>query len=586
MRKAIISIIFLLSLITGTLGISACFSNEKIQLYAPENLHIEGRILTWDEVENASGYKVSVAGEEKETQENSFVLLNLTGPATYNIMVAALGDDIRYTNSPYNDIEFTLEAPIAQAYDSVGFKYTLLEDGTGYEIHHGKLSDSDEVLHGTVYLPDFFNNYPVKRIADSAFTDYVPGREGNVPDPFTEAYCLTTAKGFRLPAYLESIGDCAFYGCVRVEEFVLPESVTEIGSMAFKSCKRLKRINIPDGVKEINCFEYCSLEEITLPEGLEIIGNRAFMGGERVAGDKKFRIYNSFKSIVIPESVTEIGDLAFGQCFDLTDISLPRNLQYMGDKVFGYTAWYEAQADGFVTIRGDILHNYKGDKVGPEGLVQIPSHIKYIAAGSFYKMNNIVEIIIPDGVKFIGDSVFSDCDSLTKVRLPSDLEVIPEKTFGGCSSLKEIVIPDSVTKIDFQAFVGSAIESIKLSDSLTEIGQAAFSECHNLKQIELPDSVTEIGSMAFARTAIESIVIPASVKKLGHSAIHFTTNIIPVKGKPLKELFYKGTQEQWEEIEKEKNETIDKATKYFYSETRPSQPGNFWHYVDGKVTVW
>jgi len=61
-------------------------------------------------------------------------------------------------------------------------------------------------------------------------------------------------------------------------------------------------------------------------------------------------------------------------------------------------------------------------------------------------------------------------------------------------------------------------------------------------------------------------------------------------------IYYHGTQSQWEQIKifgitsggglLGGNDEIKNATIYFYSETEPTQPGNYWHYVDGVPTPW
>ncbi len=58
-------------------------------------------------------------------------------------------------------------------------------------------------------------------------------------------------------------------------------------------------------------------------------------------------------------------------------------------------------------------------------------------------------------------------------------------------------------------------------------------------------------------------------------------------------VYYMGTPEEWEKIEIigkyggiGANIELMNATRYYYSETQPTEPGNYWHYVDGKPTPW
>jgi hypothetical protein len=79
-------------------------------------------------------------------------------------------------------------------------------------------------------------------------------------------------------------------------------------------------------VKEIGyeAFKECSsLYSITLPEGLEKIGERAFKGC-------------SFEQITLPQTLTEISRAAFAMCENLTEITIPQSVTTLGVQTFAY----------------------------------------------------------------------------------------------------------------------------------------------------------------------------------------------------------------------------------------------------------
>ena len=80
-------------------------------------------------------------------------------------------------------------------------------------------------------------------------------------------------------------------------EVVIPEGVTEIGESAF-SCSHIPSVRFPSTLKKIEkqAFMYAfDLTKITLPDGLETIGDEAF-------GGCRFK-----KAIVLPASIKSIG---------------------------------------------------------------------------------------------------------------------------------------------------------------------------------------------------------------------------------------------------------------------------------------
>lgn len=93
--------------------------------------------------------------------------------------------------------------------------------------------------------------------------------------------------------------------------------MTEIEDKVFKYCKGLKYVVIPDSVTLIgeNAFEDCTgLTIVVIPESVSSIGRQLFYGCTRLT------------SVTIPESVTSIGDSAFGGCTGLTALAIPNSV--------------------------------------------------------------------------------------------------------------------------------------------------------------------------------------------------------------------------------------------------------------------
>ena len=79
---------------------------------------------------------------------------------------------------------------------------------------------------------------------------------------------------------------------------------------------------------------------------------------------------------------------------------------------------------------------------------------------------------------------------------------------------------------------------------------------------------------------LESVVIGENVTSIRHNAFHNCTNLANV--------YCKGTDEDWANIEMgDYNSDLTSATVYYYSETEPTEEGNFWHYDEnGEIAVW
>ena len=193
--------------------------------------------------------------------------------------------------------------------------------------------------------------------------------------------------------------------------------------------------------------------------------------GTRIICDSAF-YFCFLLEIVIPSSVTSIGDWAFSSCDSLSKIVIPSSVTSIGKGAFSY-------CDSLLEI-------------------VIPSSVTSIADGAFSSCDSLSEIVIPSSVTSVGYGAFSFCSSLSEIVIPSSVTSIGKGAFSHCDSLSEIVIPSSVTSIGDSAFSCCfSLSEIVIPSSVTSIGDSAFSSCFSLSEIVIPSSVTSIGDSAF-----------------------------------------------------------------------------------------
>jgi hypothetical protein len=150
--------------------------------------------------------------------------------------------------------------------------------------------------------------------------------------------------------------------------------------------------------------------------------------------------------------------------------------------------------------------------------------------------------VIPYGTTKIADYAFYYFYSVYYVDIPNTVTSIGQHAFAVCQNLRNITIPNSVTAIGTYAFDGcDKLESITIPDSVTAIGATAFENCYQLTNIVLPNNLTRIGDSLFSGCSrLASIVIPKKVTKIGYNAFHGCNS--------LTDIYYTGTQAQWESI--------------------------------------
>ena len=285
----------------------------------------------------------------------------------------------------------------------------------------------------------------------------------------------------------------------------------------------------------------------------ELSGAYSVKEGTRIICNSAFWNCGSLSEIVIPSSVTSIGESAFSSCTSLKYISIPKSVIGLNGNPFAnWNGKLKCLSPNFV-YEDDILFNKDKSRIisfrnqNIESYV-IPSSVTSIGDSAFSCCRSLSEIVIPSSVTSIGDFAFSGCDSLSEIVIPSSVTSIGDWAFSYCFSLKYISIPKSVIGLNGNPFVeckgkleclspnfvyeddilfnkdksriisfrNQNIESYVIPSSVTSIGDSAFSCCRSLSEIVIPSSVTSIGDRAFSSCdSLSEIVIPSSVTNIG-----------------------------------------------------------------------
>ena len=192
--------------------------------------------------------------------------------------------------------------------------------------------------------------------------------------------------------------------------------------------------------------------------------------------------------------VTIIGDGAFLDCEELTNVKIPSSVTKIGEDAFRRCSKLTS--------------------------VLLPGSLTNIAEAAFFQCEELKSVAIPNSVRSIGTSVFGECSSLTNIEIPDSLTIIPDYAFHACFRLKNVLIPTSVTSIGNGAFRSSGLKRVAIPHSVTNIGEEAFENCDGLTgMLKIPDSVTTIRESTFRRCVrLTNIVIPDSVTKIGKGA--------------------------------------------------------------------
>lgn len=364
---------------------------------------------------------------------------------------------------------------IPEEVDVDGQKYTVTCIGS--KAFYGGLTSQTYVR---VTLPN-----SITMIEDSAFYS-IRATLCNIPENLEYigyaafSFCQLPESLEALPETLGYIGGSAFAGCNLSNITTLPSKIKSIEDFTFSQAK-IGSLNLGENIISIksNAFHSSGIKGISLPSGLEFIGDSAFLNCyslEAFAVDADNRsfavkdgvlfnkdctrliVYPSGRkndSYVVPDGVVEIGNSAFYENSNLISIAFPNSLRTISDYAFKGIA-------------------------GVEGL-EIPSGVEHIGDGAFMMCGNLRKIRLPEIVK-MSDMLFQGCSGLETIDIPSTVKVIGKSVFS-MTPIVNIVVPEGVDSIMDFAFSSSDLKSVTLPGSLEYLGFKAFYFCPQLETV-------------------------------------------------------------------------------------------------------
>ena len=367
--------------------------------------------------------------------------------------------------------------------------------------------------------------------------------------PKDSFYTCTNLRTISIPSSVTDILWSSFNGCTKLVNVDIPDDsqIKIIDQWAFNGCSMLKGLNIPQGVTTIRseAFKGCSSLDMTLPSDLTTIGTSAFANcgiteavipsGVESISMGAFTGCQSLKTVTIQEGTLRTEFDSFYNCQALITVYIPSSLDTLGESTFNYNINLRtvtfADNSQLTTISARVfLECYSLTSI------TIPNNVNNIGDRAFLSCRQLKNVIMmPIAPPTLGMYVFNGTSSDLSIYVP-DQSVQAYREASVWSSYADKIWPMEAYLYGIITFADPAVEAICLANwdtngsgylskeeakAVTDIGEvfkdnteitsfdefaeftgissiakSAFANCENLREISIP-IVNDLGPACF-----------------------------------------------------------------------------------------
>lgn len=269
--------------------------------------------------------------------------------------------------------------------------------------------------------------------------------------------------------------------------------------------------------KDYLLYKVNNCGSLILPESLTTIGNWTFRGMSKLGG------------IVIPNAVTTIGTYAFADDIALESAKLSTSCPWLKEGLFSECGKLQAITIPMVVNKMDT---------------KMFTNCTSLATVTFDDDKDLIEMAY--GSSDVNNGLFRDCPvetlylgrwlsyntevpsrspfysiaELKNLTLGKYLKVVDKYMFSYCTGLENVYVPDNITSINMWGFRGcSALKSVRFSENLSQIGDYGFSECTSLDNVTFPASMTSTSDNSFSNcSSLRNLDLGKNLLVIGPSA--------------------------------------------------------------------
>ena len=348
-----------------------------------------------------------------------------------------------------------------------------------------------------------------------------------------------------IPSFVTSINSGVFNG-VDATTVIIPPTVERIEANAFSNNKTITSI-IFDDIENSKCtyigtsaFANTNITEIVLPDSVTELGNATFRYCYNLTKaniPKSLKVIPGYlfssskiKSIEIPEGVTTLNQACFRSCTLLETINIPSTVTSLGAEIFYNDPSLnnvELETSNYVFNEDKTILMDKDEKTVYEiftnkftnKTINIPEGVNKILTRCFTKTNeNNLILKIPSSVNNIGYSAFS-----TDTDIDGQFEVnINNSKYASTDNKKGIYEKENGKLI--RMFTGTD-SSITIDENIKVIGEECFNSTI-VTSITLPDNLQVLENYSlFNLSKLQTVILPNNISSISDGGCVFYPNV-------------------------------------------------------------